>query len=170
MKQSNNLQSKIINLNFKENDYKFNTEIIKPLNIFYNEVCAYLQIEPNKFELYYNNKKLSINNKNNITLSNVIGTNDEPFFKIIPKVKKAQTPFKLNLRYDESIPEILHIDYGTGSITFKCPTHGEKTLSLKDYFMEINFRKNLNITNKKCLCSVKFIFQNFQLIYVVSNK
>ena len=103
MKQSNNLQSKIINLNFKENDYKFNTEIIKPLNIFYNEVCAYLQIEPNKFELYYNNKKLSINNKNNITLSNVIGTNDEPFFKIIPKVKKAQTPFKLNLRYDESI-------------------------------------------------------------------
>jgi hypothetical protein len=50
----------------------------------------------------------------------------------------------------ESIPEILHIDYGTGSITFKCPTHGEKTLSLKDYFMEMS--KNIYY-NKKCsLC------------------
>jgi hypothetical protein len=47
----------------------------------------------------------------------------------------------------ELIPEILHIDYGTGSITFKCQIHGEKTLSLKDYFMAMS---NNIYYNKKC--------------------
>ena len=98
MEQKNNLSSKIITLNFRQNNYQFSSEIIKPINTFYNEVCSYLQIDPNNFDLYYNNKKLSINNNNNLTLSNIIYTDKEPFFKIIQK--KNRTPYKLNLRYE----------------------------------------------------------------------
>ena len=65
--------------------------------------------------------------------------------------------------YCESIPEILHIDYGTGSINFKCQTHGENTLSLKEYFLAMS--KNIYY-NKKCsLCgniqkdNMDFIFE-----------
>ena len=97
MDQNNNLISKILLLNFKQNNYKFNTEIIKSLNTFYNEVCSYLQINPNNYNLYYDNKKLSLNN-NNTTLSDIINPNEELFFKIIQK--KTKTPYKLNLRYD----------------------------------------------------------------------
>lgn len=51
----------------------------------------------------------------------------------------------------ESIPEILHVDYGTGSITFKCQIHGEKTLSLEKYFLEMSQKIYYN---KKCsLCN-----------------
>ena len=71
MEQNNNLISKVIILNFNQNNYQFSTEIIKPLITFYNEVCAYLQINPNNFNLYYNDKKLSLNN-NNITLTDII--------------------------------------------------------------------------------------------------
>ena len=50
----------------------------------------------------------------------------------------------------DSIPEILHIDYGTGIIAFKCQNHGEKALSLKEYFLAMS--KN-NYYNKRCsLC------------------
>ena len=52
MEQNNNLISKVIILNFNQNNYQFSTEIIKPLITFYNEVCAYLQINPNNFNLY----------------------------------------------------------------------------------------------------------------------
>lgn len=98
MEQKNNLSSKIITLNFRQNNYQFSSELIKQINTFYNEVCSYLQIDPNNFDLYYNNKKLSINNNNNLTLSNIIYTDKEPFFKIIQK--KNRTPYKLNLRYE----------------------------------------------------------------------
>ena len=47
----------------------------------------------------------------------------------------------------ELIPEILHIDYGTGSITFKCQIHGTKTLSLKEYLLTMS---NNTYYNKKC--------------------
>ena len=97
METNNNLVSKILLLNFKQNNYKFNTEIIKSLNTFYNEVCTYLQINPNNYNLYYDNKKLSLNN-NNTTLSDIINPDEDLFFKIIQK--KTKTPYKLNIRYD----------------------------------------------------------------------
>ena len=98
MEKNNNLESKIITLNFKQKNYQFSTELIKPVNTFYSEVCAYLQINPNKFNLYYNNQKLTLNSSNDIILSNIIGSNNEPFFKITQK--KTKTPLKINLRYD----------------------------------------------------------------------
>ena len=88
------MTSKIITLNFKQNNYQFSTELIKPLNIFYNEVCSYLQINPNNFSLYNNSQKLLTDNKN-ITISQVINSNDEPYFQILPKKQKTKTPNKL---------------------------------------------------------------------------
>jgi hypothetical protein len=90
----------IITLNFNQNNYQFNSEVIKPLNTFYYEVCNYLQINPNEYNLYYNKTKLPIdnNNQNIYSLSSVIGSDREPYFKIVSK--KTKTPKKLNLRYD----------------------------------------------------------------------
>jgi len=90
----------IITLNFNQNNYQFNSEVIKPLITFYYEVCNYLQINPNDYNLLYNKTKLPINNNNqNIySLSSFIGSDKEPFFKIISK--KTKTPNKLNLRYN----------------------------------------------------------------------
>ena len=88
------MTSKIITLNFKQNNYQFSTELIKPLNTFYNEVCSYLQINPNNFSLYNNSQKLLTDNKN-ITISQVINSNDEPYFQILPKKQKTKTPNEL---------------------------------------------------------------------------
>lgn len=90
----------IITLNFNQNNYQFNSEVIKPLNTFYYEVCNYLQINPNEYNLYYNKTKLPVdnNNQNIYSLSSVIGSDREPYFKIVSK--KTKTPKKLNLRYD----------------------------------------------------------------------
>ena len=99
MQVKNNSSSKIINLSFKQNNYQFSTELLKPLTTFYNEVCSYLQISPNDYDLYYNNKKLTTNySHNNQTLSDVIQSDTEPFFKITQK--KSRTPYKLKLRSD----------------------------------------------------------------------
>jgi hypothetical protein len=99
MQVKNNSPSKIINLSFKKNNYQFSTELLKPLTTFYNEVCSYLQISPNDHDLYYNNKKLTTNyNNSNQTLSDVIQSGTEPFFKITQK--KSRTPYKLKLRSD----------------------------------------------------------------------
>ena len=92
--EQNNMTSKIITLNFKQNNYQFSTELIKPLNTFYNEVCSYLQINPNNFSLYNNSQKLLTDNKN-ITISQVINSNDEPYFQILPKKQKTKTPNEL---------------------------------------------------------------------------
>jgi hypothetical protein len=99
MQVKNNSPSKIINLSFKQNNYQFSTELLKPLTTFYNEVCSYLQISPNDHDLYYNNKKLTTNyNNSNQTLSDVIQSGTESFFKITQK--KSRTPYKLKLRSD----------------------------------------------------------------------
>ena len=97
----NDNTSKIITLNFKENNYQFSTEIIKPLNTFYSEVCQYLKINPKNFNLFYNTKKLSTDINKNITLSEIIKTNEEPYFQIAAKKTKNKTPSKLKkLKYD----------------------------------------------------------------------
>lgn len=97
MQVKNNSQSMIITLSFKQKNYQFSTELIKPINIFYNEVCSYFQINPNNYTLYYNNKKLTTNDNNyNPSLSNVIQSDKDPFFKIAQK--KAKTPYKLKLQ------------------------------------------------------------------------
>ena len=52
MIQNNDNSIKII-ANYKEKNYQFIEELTKPLNIFYNELCSYFQINPNNFIFYY---------------------------------------------------------------------------------------------------------------------
>ena len=143
MKQSNNFESKIITINFKENNYKFNTELAKSLNVFYNEVCNYLQIEPSKFELHSDDKSISLNSNNNITLANLIESNDEPYFRIIPKNKKTKSSVKLNLRYNGSIANT-----EKNSLTSRKKTLNFLTLSSNNHKPHaINKRYNNNSIN-----------------------
>ena len=99
MKESNDSQSKIISLNYNQKKYQFNTELIKPINTFYNEVCSYLQINQNDYNLYYNNKKMTINNYINPTLSFIISSDKDSIFQITQK--KTKIPYKLKLSYSE---------------------------------------------------------------------
>ena len=99
MKESNDSPSKIISLNYNQKKYQFNTELIKPINTFYNEVCSYLQINPNDYNLYYNNKKMTINNYINPTLSFIISSDKDSIFQIMQK--KTKIPYKLKLSYSE---------------------------------------------------------------------
>ncbi len=93
MEQSNEV-SKIIVVNYKDNNYQFSTELEKPINIFYNEICSYFQINPNNFILYYDKQKITADN-NNLQLINIINNNSDSFFKIIPK--KLKIGKKLNI-------------------------------------------------------------------------
>ena len=137
-----NSESKIITINFKENNYKFNTELAKYLNVFYNEVCNYLKIEPNKFELHCGDKIISLNSNNNITLANLIETNEEPYFRIIPKNKKTKSSVKLNLRYNGS-----NTNTEKKSLTTRKKTLNFLTLSSNNKPHTINKRYNNNSIN-----------------------
>ena len=139
--------SKIITLNFKENNYQFSTEIIKPLNTFYSEVCQYLQINPKNFNLFYNSQKLPTDINKNITLSEIIQSNEEPYFQITAKKQKNKTPskLKLKLKYDTLEPN------GKTSITTrKKNIPNFLTISSKDNNLHLkNNRYNNNYTNHK---------------------
>lgn len=152
MDQNNNLISKILLLNFKDNNYKFNTEIIKSLNTFYNEVCSYLQINPNNYNLYYDNKKLSLNN-NNTTLSDIINTDEELFFKIVQK--KTKTPYKLNLRYDT-------INSKDNSLT------SSRKVMQKDLTISTNNKKP-HLTNKKSINNINYIKNNDNIGVIIKQ-
>ena len=91
---NNNNISKVIIVNYKNNNYQFSTELIKPINILYNEICSYFNINPNNYSFYYNKQKL-ITDNNNQQLYNIIDNDSNPFFKIIPnKIPSFQ---KLNI-------------------------------------------------------------------------
>ena len=144
MEQQDN-SSKIIILNFKENNYQFSTEVIKPLNTFYSEVCQYLQINPNNFNLFYNTQKLSTELNKNLTLSQIIKPNEEPYFQIIAKKQKnkAPTKLKLKLKYDT-----LELNGKRSTTTRKKALPNFLTISTKDNNLYLkNNRYNKNYTN-----------------------
>ena len=87
--------SRIIVVNFKDNNYQFSTEIIKPVNIFYNEICSYFQINPNNYILSFNKKKIATDNNNNQQLANIIKNNQNFPFQIIPKKIKLAQPLNI---------------------------------------------------------------------------
>ena len=97
MEKNYNNQSKTITVSLSYNNavYQFNTEIIKPIELFYNEVCNYLQINPNRFNLHYDSKNISIKLNPDQKISEIISdSNPNSMFKIVPKKTKT-----MNLRY-----------------------------------------------------------------------
>ena len=97
MEKNYNNQSKTITVSLSYNNavYQFNTEIVKPIELFYNEVCNYLQINPNRFNLHYDSKNISIKLNPDQKISEIISdSNPNSMFKIVPKKTKT-----MNLRY-----------------------------------------------------------------------
>lgn len=62
----------------------------------------------------------------------------------------------------ELIPEIQYIDYSTGTIEFKCKTHGVKRMLLKNYLLKMS--KNVYY-NKKCSFCSKIQKENIDNIF-----
>ena len=56
--QRNKSKSIVITLDYKDNKYQFSTELAKPIETFYNEVCSYLQLNPKYYLLYYNSTQI----------------------------------------------------------------------------------------------------------------
>jgi hypothetical protein len=93
--QRNKSKSIVITLDYKDNKYQFSTELAKPIETFYNEVCSYLQLNPKYYLLYYNSTQISFKSNQNKILSDIVNTsNTNSLFKIVPKKTKT-----VNLRY-----------------------------------------------------------------------
>ena len=137
MEQSNEV-SKIIVVNYKDNNYQFSTELEKPINIFYNEICSYFQINPNNFILYYDKQKITADN-NNLQLINIINNNSNSFFKIIPK--KLKIGKKLNIPQNINTPKKL-----TSITSRKKPSSNFLTISIQGNGINAN-KNNNNYTN-----------------------
>jgi hypothetical protein len=127
--------SKIIVVNYNEKNYQFSTELIKPVNIFYNEICSYFQINPNNYILFFNKKKVETDN-NSQQLVNIIKKNQNIPFKIIPKKLKLSRQLKIhtNTISQENIKSIT---------SRKMPSSNFLTIS-----NEVN-RSNGKLKNKK---------------------
>ena len=84
-----------VSLSYNNAIYQFSTENAKPVQLFYNEVCNYFQINPNRFMLYYNSKIIPLELSEDETISDIISnSNQDSIFKILPKKTKT-----INLRY-----------------------------------------------------------------------
>ena len=93
--QRNKSKSIVITLDYKDNKYQFSTELAKPIETFYNEVCSYLQLNPKYYLLYYNSTQISLKSNQNKILSDIVNiSNINSLFKIVPKKTKT-----VNLRY-----------------------------------------------------------------------
>ena len=127
MEENYDLTQKILNLTFKQKDYQFRTQLIKPLSTFYDEVCSYLQIDPNNFTLYYRTKKLPIDsNASKTLLSDIIKPNEEPNFQITSNILKKPKTLKLrsetiegNSRTKKRAPTFRTVANGKSSKTIK---------------------------------------------------
>ena len=137
MEQSNEV-SKIIVVNYKDNNYQFSTGLEKPINIFYNEICSYFKINPNNFILYYDKQKITAEN-NNLQLINIINNNSNSFFKIIPK--KLKIGKKLNIPQNINTPKKL-----TSITSRKKPSSNFLTISIQGNGINAN-KNNNNYTN-----------------------
>jgi hypothetical protein len=94
-KYKNKSQTVTVSLSYNDTIYQFNTELVKPIQLFYNEVCSYFQINPNRYVLNYNSKNIPIKLNPDEKISEIISdSNPSSIFKIIPKKTKT-----VNIRY-----------------------------------------------------------------------
>ena len=88
-------QMKTILLEYNETPYQFSTELAKLVELFFQEVCSYLKLNPRNYSLYYNDKRISLKLNQNQKISDIIdNTNPNSSFKILPKKTKT-----MNVRY-----------------------------------------------------------------------
>ena len=146
--QRNKSKSIVITLDYKDNKYQFSTELAKPIETFYNEVCSYLQLNPKYYLLYYNSTQISLKSKQNKILSDIVNiSNTNSIFKIVPKKTKT-----VNLRYgtidkynnSRNINRINPL-----SISSKSVRNNLKTLTTKE-----NKILNANNLNDDNICAI----------------
>ena len=146
--QRNKSKSIVITLDFKDNKYQFSTELAKPIETFYNEVCSYLQLNPKYYLLYYNSTQISLKSNQNKILSDIVNTsNTNSLFKIVPKKTK-----NVNLRYgtieqNNNSRNINRIN--PLSISSKSVRNNLKTLTTKE-----NKILNANNLNDDNICAI----------------
>ena len=146
--QRNKSKSIVITLDYKDNKYQFSTELAKPIETFYNEVCSYLQLNPKYYLLYYNSTQISLKSNQNKILSDIVNiSNTNSIFKIVPKKTKT-----VNLRYgtieqnnnSRNINRINQL-----SISSKSVRNNLKTLTTKE-----NKILNANNLNDDNICAI----------------
>jgi hypothetical protein len=146
--QRNKSKSIVITLDYKDNKYQFSTELAKPIETFYNEVCSYLQLNPKYYLLYYNSTQISFKSNQNKILSDIVNTsNTNSLFKIVPKKTKT-----VNLRYgtieqNNNSRNINRIN--PLSISSKSVRNNLKTLATKE-----NKILNANNLNDDNICAI----------------
>ena len=146
--QRNKSKSIVITLDYKDNKYQFSTELAKPIETFYNEVCSYLQLNPKYYLLYYNSTKISFKSNQNKILSDIVNiSNTNSIFKIVPKKTKT-----VNLRYgtieqNNNSRNINRIN--PLSISSKSVRNNLKTLTTKE-----NKILNANNLNDDNICAI----------------
>ena len=146
--QRNKSKSIVITLDYKDNKYQFSTELAKPIETFYNEVCSYLQLNPKYYLLYYNSTQIYLKSNQNKILSDIVNiSNTNSIFKIVPKKTKT-----VNLRYgtidkynnSRNINRINPL-----SISSKSVRNNLKTLTTKE-----NKILNANNLNDDNICAI----------------
>ena len=138
----NKSKSVVVTLNYNNTNYQFSTELIKPIETFYTEICSFLQINPKYFLLYYNSNQISFKLNPNQKISDIIDNSQNSSFRLIPKKTKT-----VNLRY-----ETLESNNNSINNNNKSRNFGNKlALSNKD------IRKNLRTitTNEKKIINDK---------------
>jgi hypothetical protein len=146
--QRNKSKSIVITLDYKDNKYQFSTELAKPIETFYNEVCSYLQLNPKYYLLYYNSTQIPFKSNQNKILSDIVNkSNTNSLFKIVPKKTKT-----VNLRYgtieqNNNSRNINRIN--PLSISSKSVRNNLKTLTTKE-----NKILNANNLNDDNICAI----------------
>ena len=93
-KQKNKSKSVIVTVNYEDTNYQFSTELNKPVEAFFEEICSSLKINPKYYFLYYNSIHISFKLNPNQIISDIIDKNPNSSFRIIKKKTKT-----VNMRY-----------------------------------------------------------------------
>jgi hypothetical protein len=171
MEKNYNNQSKTITVSLSYNNavYQFNTEIVKPIELFFNEVCNYLQINPNRFNLSYDSKNISFKLNPEQKISEIIAeSNPNSMFKIVPKKTKT-----MNLRYKTIEPnKNIHSrnndqmnQLNNFSLSSKIVRNNIKSLSLRENIILNTKREAIGaiITKFPSVQDVEKILKDFNL-------
>ena len=161
MKGSQKQKSVVVSLTFNDNNYQFSTELAKPVETFYNEVCSYLKLDPKQYTLKYNSKQISSLRSSNLTISEIIEQNPNSNFRIIPRKTKT-----MNVRY-QTLETNESNNLNKINNNFNSTTKNIKnlmTIQEKKNFNE-NYKDNISaiITNFPSVKEVEKIMEDFNI-------
>ena len=161
MKGSQKQKSVVVSLTFNDNNYQFSTELAKPVETFYNEVCSFLKLDPKQYTLKYNSKQISSLRSSNQTIAEIIEQNPNSNFKIIPKKTKT-----MNVRY-QTLETNESNNLNKINNNFNSTTKNIKnlmTIQEKKNFNE-NYKDNISaiITNFPSVKEVEKIMEDFNI-------